>query len=137
MRIISGVVALAALLAGCSGSPASPAEELALGPDGEPLAAPSLFNHTTLHAGGDPFTRTYQGSLTADEAAQSNSVPFGASAPNFESCCSTDFVAATDLLQDDQLLALRLTLTWTNTQTDRAGFDVATCLPWACLAFNP
>lgn len=137
MRIFATAVALAVLFAGCSESPASPGEgAVELGEDGQPLAAQGAFNYTTLHTGAAPFTRTYQGSLTPDEAAQSDSVPFGASAPSFETCCSMDFVAATDLLQTDQLVALRLTLTWTNTQSDHAGFDVATCLPWACLAFN-
>lgn len=136
MRIIAGAIALAALLAGCSDSPTAPGEDLALGEDGQPLLASAISNYTTLHRGGEPFTRTYRGSLTPDEAAQSNSVPFGASAPQFGTCCSMDFITVTDLLELDQLVALRLTLTWTNTETDRAGFDVATCLPWACLAFN-
>ncbi|HJQ93036.1 MAG TPA: hypothetical protein VJ874_01990 [Candidatus Thermoplasmatota archaeon] len=136
MRIVAATFAFAALLAGCSGSPAPDDGAAGLGGDGEPLAAPGAFDYTTPHMGGEPFTRTYQGSLTPDEAAQSNSVPFGASAPSFESCCSMDFITVTDLLQTDQLVALRLTLTWTNTEADRAGFDMATCLPWACLAFN-
>jgi hypothetical protein len=136
MRTSAGVLGLAFLLAGCSGSPAaSNGEGPLLGEDGEPLAA-AAFNYTTLHAGGEQFTRTYQGSLTPDEAAQSQSVPFGASPPSFQTCCSLDLIPVTDLLETDQLVALRLTLHWTNTQTDQAGFDVATCLPWACLAFN-
>jgi hypothetical protein len=123
-------------LAGCSDPPAAEPDDVILLPDGTEVAAGTLLNYTTLHPGGEPFTRHYEGTLTPQEAAQSTSVPFGVSAPTFETCCSWDMVQVDDLLVADQLLALRVTLTWTNTQNDRAGLDAATCLPWACYAFN-
>lgn len=128
---------VAALLAGCAGDAEPEPEDhsMHVGPDGEPIA-PMAHNYTTLHPGGEPFTRTYTGTLTPDEAAQSNSMPFGAEHEEFPTCCSVDLMAVDDLLVEDQLVALRLTLTWTNTQSDHAGFDVATCLPWSCLNFN-
>lgn len=125
---------IAALLAGCSDAPAPAPVELA--PDGTPLVAAMLHNYTTMHAGGAPFVRSYAGQLSADEAANSNSVPFGLEPPSQSTCCSVDMIPVTDLLQEDQLVAVRLTLTWTNTANDHAGFDVATCLPWSCLNFN-
>jgi hypothetical protein len=128
-------LAVTALLAGCSDADEPPAP-VQLAPDGTPLVAAALHNYTTLHPAGAPFVRTYAGALAADEAANSNSVPFGLEPPGQSTCCSVDMIPVTDLLQDDQLVALRLTLTWTNTAADHAGFDVAACLPWSCLAFN-
>lgn len=131
------LVLLSSALAGCAGSdPATGESDLVVGPDGQPVAPLALHNYTTLHPGGEPFTRSYSGRLTADEAAQSNGMPLGVEAPSFPTCCSVDMVEAADLLATDQLVALRLTLRWTNTQNDHAGFDVATCLPWSCLNFN-
>lgn len=125
---------LVSLMAGCA-DPSEITAAVPLGLDGSPLGA-GLFNYTTAHAAGEPFTRSYTGTLTPTEAAQSDSVPLGASAPTFQTCCSLDWVEASDLLQADQLVALRVTLRWTNTQADHAGFDVATCLPWSCVNFN-
>lgn len=137
MRAVATVAGLVALvLAGCSGTPPPESGAPLTLADGTVAGPGTFLNYTTLHTGGEPFTRTYDGVLTPQEAAQSNSVPFGASATVFQTCCSFDWIAVTDLLQQDQLVALRLTLTWTNTQNDRAGFDVAACLPWACNAFN-
>lgn len=135
MHRLLAAILLAAGLAGCTGAPAAD-EASPLGPDGVPLGSAGLFNYTTMHAAAEPFTRSYIGSLMPGEALQSDSVPFGASAPTFETCCALDWVEAGDLLATDQLVALRVTLRWTNTQTDHAGFDVATCLPWSCINFN-
>src|SRR5688572_28482728 len=135
MRLLPIVAGIAAALAGCSGAPVADQVAEAPVPEGaDPVTG--LVNYTTLHVGGAPFTRTYQGTLTPDEAAQSNSVPFGAGAAVFQTCCSMDWVEASDVLQTDQLVALRLTLTWEKTQHGRAGLDVAACLPWACQALN-
>jgi hypothetical protein len=136
MRSLPTVLGLAFLLAGCSDPPAEAAEA---DPGAPVLLADGtvqLHNYTTVHPGGEPYVQDFEGLLTPQEAAQSNSVPFGVSPPDFETCCSMDWVPVPDLLVMEQLVAMRITLAWTNAPTDKAGLDAAACLPWACQAFN-
>ncbi len=132
-------LSLVALLAGCAGdgAPGGTSDDLAggsFGPDGLPVAA--LVNYTSPHPAGAPYVRDYAGQITPDELANSGSAPGGPEVGPFQTCCSMDWVPAADLLVPDQLVALRITLTWSNTPQDHAGLDAAACVPWNCFAFN-
>lgn len=94
------------------------------------------WNYTTPDPGGARFAKEFAGSLTPQEVSGLNGgVPLGASVV-VDTCCFFDWIEVPDLLAVDQLVALRITLNWTNTQADRAGLDAAACVPWACVAFN-
>jgi hypothetical protein len=96
-----------------------------------------LWNYTAPDPGGARFSKEYAGAINADEASGLNGgVPLGASVV-IDSCCFFDWVEAPDLLAVDQLVALRITLNWTNTPAAHAGLDAAACVPWRCVAFNP
>lgn len=124
------------LLAGCSGAP-GPTGDASLPDadgDGVPDVATGPFNYTTGHPGGEPFTLDLEGSITPEEFAQGDSVPTGPG----PSCCSFDWVDASDLLAvPGQLLAVRVTVNWTNTPDNHAGLDAASCVPWWCAHFEP
>ncbi|HEX2066843.1 MAG TPA: hypothetical protein VHI93_08530, partial [Candidatus Thermoplasmatota archaeon] len=130
------------LLAGCAGDPRAPLPGNGASDGTHALAggaAPSLahWNYTTPDLGGAPFTKAYSGSLTpAEVSGLQGGLPLGLSPPEFATCCYMDWVEAPGLLAADQLAAVRVTVSWTNTETDRAGLDAAVCLPWACTAFN-
>lgn len=122
------------VLAGCSDPPGS-ATIVGVDEDGDgvPDVAIGPFNYTTPHPAGDPFTLELAGTLTTDELAQGDSVPTGAT----PSCCSYDWVEAGDVFAvPEQLLALRVTVNWTNTPDNRAGIDAAACVPWWCAYFE-
>jgi len=136
MRVLPAVAAACLLLAGCAG-PKAPPPATALGPAGH-MMAPGMamrWNYTTPDPGGAPTVKDFTGTLTAQQAANGG-VPFGAAAPNFQTCCYFAMMPEPDLLVMDQLVSIRVTLSWTNTQTAFAGLDAAICLPWHCVDFN-
>jgi len=124
------------LLAGCASAPADSAHA----PSVEAAASSSqdrpFVNYTTPDPGGALALHDYAGQITPDEAVNANSPPFGVSVAAFPTCCYYDWVEAPDLLAVDQLVAVRITLNWTNTQADHAGLDAAACLPWQCTVSN-
>lgn len=129
----------ASALAGCSGtaSPAKGADGLE-GPAGGASAvdlAAGLWNYRSPDPGGAPVVRDYTGTLTPQQAADGG-VPLGLAPPPLPTCCYFSMQDVPDLLTDGQLVSMRVTLSWTNTATDRAGLDVAVCVPWHCLDFN-
>ncbi|HUR63707.1 MAG TPA: hypothetical protein VM241_04415 [Candidatus Thermoplasmatota archaeon] len=125
-------------LAGCAKAPANGTP--ATGTEaGTTMAgqAHGLLNYTTPDPGGPRYTRDYAGTLTAQEASGLNGgLPLGLSPPTFNTCCYLDWVDTPDLLAPDQLVSLRITVNWTNTDTDHAGLDAAACVPWNCQAFT-
>jgi hypothetical protein len=136
MRLLALVALAGLLLSGCAGKlAASPAANV--GSDTALAAAGATmgWNYTTPDPGGAPYVRDYAGTLTAQQAADGG-VPFGASAPSFQTCCYFSMLDASDLLAPDQLVSIRVTLSWTNTQADHAGLDAALCVPWHCIDFN-
>lgn len=98
---------------------------------GSGLAGLTSLNVTSPHPGGAPYTRDYTG-VARDDPTQPQGVPTGLSRGPFQSCCLFSWVAASDLFVEDQMSALRVTLTWTNTPQDSANLDVAVCVPWYC-----
>lgn len=127
---------LAALLAGCAGkgAPEGPDEAVA-GVAGGSGAAAGVWNYTTPHPGGVPYVKEYAGRVAPDDFPLSGSAPAGPYVGPVQTCCSINWVEASDLLQTDQLVALRLTLNWTNTPDNHAGLDAAVCVPWNCVSF--
>lgn len=128
---------LVALLAGCSSGGTPGAGGAATPSGGEGGLATALMNYTSPHPAGTPYVRDYTGRITPDELANGGSAPGGPEVGPFQTCCSMDWVPADDLLVLDQLVALRITLTWSNSAQDHAGLDAAACVPWNCFAFNP
>jgi hypothetical protein len=135
MRILLALALAATALAGCSAK--APAASGPAAHDHAAMVAQmhGAWNYTTPDPGGAPFTRDYTGMLTPQQAANGG-VPLGFSPPNFQTCCYVAMMDAPDLLALDQLVSMRVTLTWTNTQSDRAGLDAAICVPWHCIDFN-
>lgn len=137
-RRLLATAILALLLAGCAGNGGNGAggtssDEAAAGAG---AAAAGTWNYTSPHPGGAPFTRDYDGALTPQEVAQPGGAPLAPYFGPVQTCCSIDWVDASDLLTIDQLVAVRVTLAWTNTPSDHAGLDAAACVPWDCVDFN-
>ncbi|MEA3203167.1 MAG: hypothetical protein QOI63_842, partial [Thermoplasmata archaeon] len=123
-------------LAGCASKPMEASTGTGTHADGS-QAARGWWAYTTPDPGGPRFSKDYAGTLTAQEASGlEGGVPLGISPPTFNTCCYLDWVDAPDLLANDQLVALRITLNWTNSDTDHAGLDAAACVPWRCQTFN-
>lgn len=141
MRAARTLLALLTLLlagmAGCAQKPdADGGAPTMQASGGGPGDAHGLWNYTTPHPGGLLHAKDYTGSLTADEVSGlEGGVPFGFAPPPLPTCCFFDWAEATDLMAIDQLVALRVTVNWTNTPTDRAGLDAAACIPWNCEEF--
>lgn len=135
MRLLVLAAVAGLLLSGCAGKPAATPAAHAV--PGAPLVdgMAAAWNYTTPDPGGLPYARDYTGTLTAQQAANGG-VPFGAAAPQFQTCCYFSMLDAPDLLAPDQLVSIRVTLSWTNTPTDHAGLDAALCVPWHCIDFN-
>jgi hypothetical protein len=132
---------LALLLAGMAGcaakEPDSGGSATAHAVSGAAGQAHGLWNYTTPDPGGPRSVRDYAGSLTPQEVSGAGGgLPLGLSPAQFPTCCYLDWVDTPDLLAIDQLVALRVTVNWTNTQADHAGLDAAACVPWRCQAFN-
>jgi hypothetical protein len=134
--VLSLLVLLA--LAGCGSPPGKPASQPGAAGDGgngggsgSGLPGAGSLNVTSPHFGGPTYVRDYAG-VAKDDPTQPQGVPTGLARGPFQSCCIYSWVAATDLFVEDQFSAVRVTLTWTNTQQDSANLDVAVCIPWYC-----
>jgi hypothetical protein len=131
----AGLLCLSTLLAGCGASP-----DLVPGGDGggEDLAlgGTTLWTYASSSAGAPPYVRDYSG--LADHPKDPNSpdlvqgIPGGPAQGPVQTCCLFTWVRAPDLFEPGQLSVLRVTLNWTNTQTDQANLDVALCVSWYC-----
>lgn len=129
------LLALATVLAGCGGAP----DAVGLGGTGDGAGdgagaelAGAVANVTSPHGGGPAYTRTYEGRLTPDDAAELEGVPFGPDAGPIGTCCVYAWIEAPDLFAQGQLSAVRFRLDWTNTAQDQANLDLALCVPWFC-----
>src|SRR5688500_1796599 len=115
----AGPLLLALALAGCSGSPVPGAgDDLAV--DG--AAAPMLWTFGSPAPERAPYVRDYTGVANHPKDPASpdffQGIPGGPAQGPFQTCCLFSWVEAPDLFGLGELSVLRVTLNWTNTQTD-------------------
>lgn len=87
------------------------------------------WNYTTGHAAGEAVSTVLDGRLTADEVQL---LLYRFDSPVGGSCCSYDSVDATGLFTTDQMVHMRINLTWTNTPENQVNLYLAPCVPFYC-----
>lgn len=125
------IVLAASVLAGCLGDEENlqePGGETGATPDpgngnGEPEAR---FNYTTA-SGGDPVRETLDGTT-----GPAFCLPRPAMDLLGGQCVYTQQEDFSHLFQEGQMVQVRLTVNWTNTDDDKADLRPAACVPYVC-----